>query len=162
MQDAEFQDGQMKELESALAALQPAGAAHVRDNMFFRAGVAQGRRRAWVWPGISATLLACLAISLVARPVGPATQRIMYVTVPSPQTPQTPPAQPAQRNAIARYEPPTAQDVESLRQQAASFKLRRAVLEKGLEALPASPAGGSGTSRQDANELLDELLRGAT
>jgi hypothetical protein len=148
----------MKELESALGALQPAGAAHVRDNLFFQAGAAHGRRRAWVWPGISAALLACLTISLVTRPADQMAERVVYVTVPSAQAAL---AQPAQPNAIARYEMPTVQDIKALRQQAASFKLRQAVLEKGLDALPAASAGGSGGPRQDTNELMDELLRGA-
>jgi len=127
----------MKELESALAALQPARAPQARDMLFFRAGRTQARRRALVWPGVSAVLLACLIVSLALRPaaVRPS-ERIVYLPAP---------AQAVQPGVPIKLEPLSPQDAELARRQGAYFKLRKALLEKGLDALPAASAtGGAG------------------
>jgi hypothetical protein len=89
-------DTELTELEAALRGLQPRADLD-RAAVCFRAGRASARS-GWVWPlaaVASAATAAVLGFLLLTRPVPPAVERIVVVTVPVP-TPAPPDApQPA-------------------------------------------------------------------
>jgi hypothetical protein len=131
-----------KELEAALGGLKPSGAAISRDRVMFAAGQAAARRHSRIWQGVSGTLAALLLASIVWRPG---------------------PAGPAQRVEMVAYESPTASPLGPIdRQEAEAFRryvrTRRAVLNRGLEAIPVSPASRNGSDATLSREDLDDLL----
>ena len=72
------------ELAASLAALNPASHGIDRDRLLFDAGRRDASRVRWVWPGLSAMLMAALVVLLV-RPREPqVVERIVHVTAPRP------------------------------------------------------------------------------
>jgi hypothetical protein len=139
-----------RELEMALGGLTPARTAIDRDRVMFRAGQASARRRRHLWQGVSATLAILLVVSVVAnRPASevPAPSKTV-AQVPTPELPTNVASVP-----ITQVEREAA---EAFRRY---MRTRRAVLEKGIEALPASPAFTRPTAeppltRDDLKDLL--------
>lgn len=121
------------ELEMALGRLAPQGVADRREEIAFEAGRRVGRRAAMPWRICSGALAACLALSLVPR-VTPTSSPVPVAKVSAPQ----PVA--AQLVTASRQEPPMIAGTYLV--------VREEVLEKGLDALPASGGrGGTGQSR---------------
>ncbi|MBV9126188.1 MAG: hypothetical protein JO112_22800 [Planctomycetes bacterium] len=135
----ELHDPELAALEAALAGLQPLPGKLNRDQLLFRAGQASGRR-GWLWPsaaGALALVAAGLAATLVAHPVPPRVERIVYVHVPAQVLPPTPAESsfPRKRTlspaSVADRPPALPGDY---------LKLRDQVLCWGVDALPQSPA----------------------
>ncbi len=124
---------QEQELEAALAGLTPAPASLDRDRLMFAAGRASIRRRTHFWQGMAAMLAVLLTVSVVAerRPVERSSQPRVAVRAPAPEVPVNVAAGPT--SSIERRE------AEAFRQY---MRTRRAVLDQGVDALPASPAVG--------------------
>jgi hypothetical protein len=146
MQDDDRLTPMDKELEAALGGLKPSGAAISRDRVMFAAGQAAAHRHGRVWQGVSGLLAALLLASIVWHPG---------------------PAGPAQRVETVAYEPPAVLPTASLaepidRQEVEAFRryvrTRRAVLNRGIEAIPVSPASRSGFDATLSREDLDDLL----
>ncbi|MBN1362892.1 MAG: hypothetical protein JW993_20000 [Sedimentisphaerales bacterium] len=128
-----------RELELALGGLKPPGVSVNRDRVMFRAGQASMRRRNHLWQGVSAMLVVLLLTSIVSRPD---------------------PAGPEQRVETVAYEPSVSSPGEPLdRQQAEAFRqyvrTRQAVLDRGIEALPASPVSHSSIAPPLSRDDLD-------
>ena len=117
-----------RELESALGCLRPAGAGMDRGELMFRLGQASVRRRGRIWQGLAAVLVACLAISLIARPAPREVERIVRVPV----------VQPVEAGETLS---PVLVATASALPDNAYLKVRRRVLDRGLDALPAVANG---------------------
>lgn len=150
MQDERLTPGEM-ELEAALAGLTPARAASInRDRVMFLAGRASTRRRRYLWQGASVLLLVVLVASLVTRPkperepaqrdlIAAGRNQTVSVTVAAGATPDIDPAQ-----------------VEAYRDY---VRLRRWVLERGVDALPGSAVAPEGRSlTPTAGQTLRDFL----
>jgi len=133
-------------IEEALAALRPAACGPDRDRLMWEAGRAS-RRTPTAWP-IATALLAVAVAALAAWPrEAPAprvVERVVYVTRdPAPAVPVSLP-------------PVAAAPQEQAWQPAGPgyLELRRAVLARGVDAIPEGPGGGGG-----APQTLGDLLR---
>ena len=149
MQDERLTPSEM-ELEAALSGLKPAGAIANRDRVMFLAGRASMRRRSHLWQGASAFLTIALIVSLLVRPKPETSlsQRDLIVVVND------------QARSLSVASDATS-DVDSAKVQAYReyVRLRRAVLERGVDALPAAtvaPANES-TSSTSYRQLKDLL-----
>lgn len=122
---------QQRELEAALASLTPAPASLDRDRLMFAAGRVSVRHRTYLWQGMAAMLAVLLTVSVVAerRPAeGPSHLEVVART-PAPEVPLGVASLPT--------EPVDRQEAEAFRQY---MRTRRAVLDRGVDALPVSPA----------------------
>lgn len=151
MQDDERLTPVERELEAALSGLKPAGAVANRDRVMFLAGRASMHRRNRLWQGVSAFLVVALAASLVARskPDMPPTEHGVVVATDNQVRSPSAASDTIQDNDPAR--------VKAMRNY---MRLRRAVLDRGVDALPnstVSPASSSdaaATPRRQLEELL--------
>jgi hypothetical protein len=146
MQDNDRLTPMDKELEAALGGLKPSGAAISRDRVMFAAGQAAARRRGRVWQGVSGLLAALLLASIVWRP-GPAGPVQHVETVAYESLAALPTASPPE--LIDR------QEMEAFRRY---VRTRRAVLNRGIEAIPVSPASRNASDATLTRDDLDELL----
>lgn len=135
-----------KELEAALGALKPTGTAIGRDRVMFAAGQASARRHNRLWQGVSGILVILLLASITWRP-GPADpgQRTETVVYESPAT--TP--------AFTPLDSVDRREVEAFRRY---IRTRQAVLSRGIEAIPVSPASGDGFDGTLTRADLDDLF----
>lgn len=150
MQDDDRLTPMENELAAALAAMKPSPAATSRDHIMFTAGQATARRRSRLWQGASVLLTVALLASLVTRPKPDDTQThsSLIVAVNDRVLPEPVASSPAGAIDPAR--------VEAFRDH---MRLRRAVLEHGIDALPAPPVSPTaGTDRGTAYEQLKEFL----
>ena len=136
---------QERELEAALGGLAPARSGINRDQVMFCAGRASARRRNRLWQGLSSTLAILLLISLVSRsqpgPLEPPREMIVHHTLERPSRP------------AARVD---EDRLEAFRQY---VRTRRAVLDRGVDAIPASSElGDRDYDPPLTREHLDELL----
>lgn len=134
-----------RELEAALGTLTPARTNVSRDQVMFSAGRASIRRRNRLWQGLSSTLAILLLVSVVSRSK-PASQE------PRPSTIAHNTPSPSSRPAATVDE----NRAEAFRQY---VRTRRAVLDRGVEAIPTS--SGYRDSSIDpplTREDLDDLL----
>jgi len=134
-----------QELEAALGTLTPTQAGLSRDQVMFAAGQASMRRRNRIWQGISSALVVLLLVALLWRP-----EPTMIEL--SPEIAAT---------GVAAVSPAAATVVDEDRGQAFGqyVRTRRAVLERGLDVLPASkptrtPKGEPPLTREDLSDLL--------
>lgn len=150
MQDDERLNPIEAELETALSGLKPAGGGLDRDRLMFLAGRASMHRRNHLWQVVCVLLAALLLAALAVRPrpgtTAPSPDRMARDEVPIP----------AHIVVSEPYEPIDPARAEAFREH---VRLRRAVLERGLDGLPAStvaPAAGGdpATARQRLHELL--------
>ncbi len=134
----DFRDPETAALETVLAALVPLADLLDRDQLVFRAGQASVARRGWAWPCTSA-ILAVLAVTfataLVLRPAPQPVERIVSVKEPAPPAPV--PEHPARPEPQPPQSGPLIAGNEQA--QAEYLKLRRQVLEHGVDALPQPP-----------------------
>ena len=138
-----------QELEAALGGLRPTPSGLSRDRLMFEAGRATQRQHHF-WQGLSATLAVLLVVSIVSRSRPVASQ-------PTPETIARAPVQKATTvRPYPQTEPVDRHASEAFRQY---VNIRQAVLDRGVEALPASPAMGQTTvtpplTREDIEDLL--------
>jgi len=139
-----------RELEGALGGLRPTRAVVDRDHVMFVAGRGSVRRQRRVWQGISTCLALMLAVSIFARPgakvveVGPE-----YVRSERPDVTEV----------ILVSEATESEDRESLEMFWEGMRMRRAVLDRGVEALPLPRARRSrGGETSLTVESLEDML----
>lgn len=126
-----------RELEAALAGLQPAHVAIDRDRLMFQAGRASVQPKGrGLWPVLSAGLAAALVLSVATRPDPAQTQRLAADLAPSVLLAPS---------AAAEATPDPSGDYVTL---------RREVLQKGLAALPDPPAAPVADRHADLETLL--------
>ena len=122
------------ELENALAALRPAGPGISRDALMFAAGARSARRRSRLWQGAACALAVLLTAAILLPRPAREVERIVYR--PAPPAPISVPA----KAAVAAVSPFTNEAAASTAvPNMAYLRLRQAVLERGPDALPASP-----------------------
>lgn len=129
MQDDERLTPIELELEAALSGLKPAGAGANRDRVMFLAGRASIRRRNRLWQGTCTFLAAALVASFVARPKPDA---VPIHRDPAVNVNREVRSLPLASSSTSDVDPAK---VEAIREY---VRLRRAVLEQGVDALPAS------------------------
>ncbi len=132
-----------RELETALRGLRPAGLAGSRDQVMFRAGYAKAIRARRVWQAASASLAILLAVSIAWRSGALKTHAVPHQSV-------------AVRHSHVPIKESTRQ-IPGTGREAEALRLRRAVLERGMDALPAwQPAsGGAKEARPDGRQVED-------
>ena len=146
MQDDDRLTPMEQELEAALGGLKPAGTALNRDYVMYQAGQTSARRRNHLWQGVSGVLVVLLVASMTWRP--------------RPAGPQPRVETLAYGLSAAPVEVSSAEPID--RQQAEAFRhyirMRQAVLNRGMEAIPVLPASHNGfdptLSREDLSDLL--------
>lgn len=138
-----------RELEAALGGLRIAPAAISRDRMMFDAGRASARRRSRLWQGSAAVLAIALLVSIALRPAPIGPERPTEA-VARQQISIEPVAQSA-----AHVEPLNLERAQAFRQY---IRMRRAVLERGVEVIPASDGIRDNPAPPLTREDLDELL----
>ncbi len=134
-----------RELEAALGTLAPTQVGLSRDQVMFQAGRASIRRRNRLWQGVSSGLVILLLVSIISRP-----EPNMIEVGPEIAAADAPGVSPAAATAI------DADRGQAFRQY---VRTRRAVLERGLDVLPASkpgrtPMGEPPLTREDLRDLL--------
>ncbi|MDY0357938.1 MAG: hypothetical protein RBR19_18795 [Sedimentisphaerales bacterium] len=138
-----------RELEAALGGLRVAPATISRNRVMFDAGRASARRRSRLWQGSSCVLTVLLLASVVSRP--------------TPTAPQRPAETVAERKAdispaaLSAASTP-AIDAEQVRAFRRYLRMRQAVLERGIDALPGSTEIPGSIDPPLTRENLDELL----
>ncbi|MBN1490247.1 MAG: hypothetical protein JXA69_10040 [Phycisphaerae bacterium] len=120
-----------RELEAALAALQPAVPAMDRDALMFRAGRASARNRMLPWRLATAALALALTTSLAIRPEPRTVERIVRVPAETPRIDSM--------YALARASFPTGETGTAT--QSSYLRVRDDVLAQGADALPRPPVG---------------------
>jgi hypothetical protein len=136
-------------LEAALGSLKPGAALVNRDSLMFAAGRASARRQHYVWQGTSVSLLVLLAVAIATRPkpIEPHVREIVAVSA------QSSAAVPFTRRASEPI------DETELAEFAQYVRLRRAVLERGVDALPASVVSPSTEREPPLNRSsIDDIL----
>ncbi len=138
-----------QELEAALGGLRPAPSGLNRDGLMFEAGRTTQRRHRF-WQGLSATLAVLLAVSVVSRS-RPVASQSTPKTIARARANKTPAAVP-----YSQTEQVDRRASEAFRQY---VNIRQAVINRGVEALPASPAMRQTTvapplTREDMEDLL--------
>jgi len=139
-----------RELEATLAGLTPASTNVSRDQVMFSAGRASVRRRNHLWQGICSILAVLLLTSIVSR------SRPTVLDRPDEAIAQQRPSVLPVNVSSIPIEPIDRQEAEAFRQY---VRTRRAVLDRGVEALPASSAIGRTPvdpplTREDLKNLL--------
>ena len=148
--ESEYEEGLTpaeREVAVALGGLRPAPAGLDRDRLMFQAGRASTRRTRHLWRAVAAVLAACLCLSIAFRPPPRETVRIVRVAAPPSQAP----AHPTVRESSTPW--PVRPD--------SYIRMRSAVLERGLCALPEAAAPGNGNDALWPAELLDIRRRRA-
>lgn len=121
-----------KEIEAALGGLRPARAPMNRDRVMFDAGRTSARRQNRIWQGISGFLGIVLLVSVLYRPSATVVETATNVVASDAGS--SLPVDGADRlhDSFHRERPDPVADY---------VRMRRAVLRRGIEALPAaSPA----------------------
>ncbi len=139
-----------KELEAALGGLRPAGATVDRDHVMFMAGRGSVRRQRRIWQGVSTCLALMLAVSILVRPgakeveVGPE-----YVANDTQDV----------REMVLASEAAEPEDTESLEMFFEGIRMRRAVIDRGVDALPTMRARHSRRGETSPSvDSLEEML----
>ena len=134
-----------RELEAALAGLAPARSGIDRDRVMFDVGRFSVRRSKRLWQGLSSVLVVLLLASVLARPTLSGAERGPEVVPRSIAAVST-----------RSLEPVDQQQIEAFRQY---VRTRQAVLDRGVEAIPASSGRKSdGVAPPAVNDDLDDLL----
>ena len=146
MPNQEYLDPAERELEAALARLDPSRAAIDRDALLFHAGQASVRRHCRAWQSASALLGGCLALALIWQPT-------LRPTAPIVSTPaQSPMAAELGETVLA----PAPRPFDAPEREATYITLRNEVLACGIDVLPEPPTLAA-TSTEPA-WLLDDAL----
>jgi hypothetical protein len=157
-----FREEDVKPLESALAALQPAAPALQRDRLLFRAGQLAARRGRWVWPlltVLSTGAALYLGMAALERAAAPPVREIVVVREQTPATAPLPPPVPPLEGEPAPPSVPSGPAVPMQPAVAADYSfdlpelpaptyrhLQNQVLRWGVEALPS----GVGTDAEQS------------
>ena len=134
-----------RELEAALGGLTPTGAGLSRDRIMFAAGQAAIQRKNRLWQGISSGLAVLLMVSILSRPEPTPIKlhpEIVATAAVGASSAALTMAEEDRGEAFGQY-----------------VRTRRAVLERGLDVLPASkptrkPMGEPPLTRENLSELL--------
>ena len=139
-----------KELEAALGGLQPTRAIVDRDHVMFMAGRGSIRRQRRVWQGVSTCLALMLAVSIFVRPGAKVVEvGLEYVANDRQDVPEVTFASQAAESV----------DRESLEMFWEGMRMRRAVLDRGVEALRSPRARRSrGGETSLTVESLEDML----
>lgn len=113
-----------RELEMALAGLKPAGTSLDRDRVMFTAGQASIRRHQRLWQAAASLLAGILLISILSGP--------------GPDLTEQPSDSITGREAAFYRQPIEPADGKRLEDFRQYVRIRRAVLDRGVDALPAS------------------------
>jgi len=144
-----------RELELALSSVRPARGGLNRDRVLFRAGQASARRQGMRMAGamgVLSGLLATVAVMLALdTPQTRVLEHIVYREAPAP-------THLASHEAVESLPQAALSPLPSPGAQAEYLRLRQAVLERGLDELPAAPASAA---RDDLKDLLDSVARPA-
>lgn len=135
-----------REIEAALGGLHISHAGVSRDAVMFDAGRASARRRDRLWQGASSVLALLLLVSVLSR----SDDRISQ---PPPETVAQLPPVPVSRAVAA-----DPVDTERARAFREYIRTRRAVLDRGVEAIEASSGTRDSFAPPLTRESLDELL----
>ena len=138
-----------RELEAALGGLRVAGATISRDRVLFDAGRASARRRSRLWQGSAAVLAIALLVSIALRPA-PTGPEHSTEAVARQHISIDPVAQSA-----AHVEPLNPERAQAFRQY---IRMRRAVLDRGVEVIPTSDGIRDNPAPPLTREDIDELL----
>jgi hypothetical protein len=138
-----------RELEAALGGLRIAPGAISRDRVMFDAGRAAARRRSRLWQGSAAVLALGLLISIASRPA-PTEPEHSTETAARQHISSDPVAQSA-----AHVEPFDSERARAFRQY---IRMRRAILERGVEVIPTSDGIRENPAPPLTREDIDELL----
>jgi hypothetical protein len=157
MSESAYND-ELAAFQAALARLTPAPDGISIARLLFQAGQLSARRRSWAWPcATAASMLLAVALgsALLLRPAPQPVERIVTIQVPSAAVPPPPPepAAPSTGETPVPSYPPNPGDGDYLR-------LRREVLDHGVDALPPPPTWSTAMPADDADTLLD-LPRGS-
>lgn len=144
MPNQEHLDPAERELEAALAQLDPSRAAIDRDALLFHAGQASVRRHCRAWQSASAVLGGCLALVLIWQPA-------LRQTPPIVSAPAQPPMAAEWVGTM-----PAARPFDAPERQATYVSLRNEVLACGIDVLPEPPTLAA-TATEPA-WLLDDAL----
>jgi hypothetical protein len=132
-----------RELEASLASLRPSSLLKGRDQMMFAAGYARARRQGHLWRGVAACLVVSLAASIVWRSGALKTEASPdWVVVAS--RPHVPAAE-------------SVRQIPGIGCEAEALRLRQAILERGMDALPAWQPVSCGTKdvQKDGRKVED-------
>ena len=150
MQDDDRLTPSEKEIEIALCGLKPARTTMNRDHVMFLAGRMSARRQGRIWQGASCLLGLVLLGSLIYRP--PATGVRTGADGVANNVRSVLPAQSADQPLSSFYHGRAGPAVNYVR-------MRRAVLNKGIEALPASsPVPPTEDELPTSEHVTDEFL----
>jgi len=138
-----------RELEAALGGLRIAPGAISRDRVMFDAGRASARRRSRLWQGSACVLAIALLASIASRPTSTGPEHFTE-TVARQQLSVGPVAQSA-----AYVKPFDLERAQAFRQY---IRMRRAVLDRGVEAIPTSDGIRNNPAPPLTREDIDELL----
>jgi hypothetical protein len=154
-------DDELTTFEAALARMTPMPEGINIARLLFQAGRLSAPRRSWAWPCATAAsmmLAATLGLVLVVRPTPQPAERIVTVFVPSP----TPPAHQPELSLPSTGETPVpvpqpslATDTEQPPSEGDYLQIRRAILAKGLDALPPPKPWPAAMPAEDTDTLLD-------
>lgn len=145
MRNDEVMTPSERELEAALSGLRPVRSAIDRDRVMFCAGRASVRRSTRLWQGLSSALMVLLLASVLTRPFAGESERGSETV-----------ARPVVRASHRAIEPVDQGQIEAFRQY---VRTRRAVLNRGVEAIEASSGRERGSialplTREDLDDLL--------
>ena len=120
------------DLERRLGSLSPRPVQTGRDRLMYEAGRRKERRTLRLWQSAAGALAAVLAVSIFIRPNPQPVEQIAVNEPPAAATVAV----------IARHEPSTAQSWDDL-PRPAYLRIRQAVLDHGIDALPDDETTGS-------------------
>lgn len=131
MQEEQPLDPPERELAEALGRLELGPVGSSPREIWYRAGLEAGRRRASAWRAVAGAvaLAACLLLALILGRPAETVERVVYVPrrSPAPAVEMPPPGQETPPKSLNGY-----------------LRLCDALAQQGLDALPAGPAGGGG------------------
>ena len=139
-----------RELEAALQRLRPAQASANRDRVMFMAGQGSVRRQRRIWQGVSICPTVMLTASILSRPP---LRTVEVTTQYAADTAQD------VREAISVSDLLAPAERKSLEMFMDSIRMRRAVLYRGIEALPTSNVERSAAGElRMTSENLEEMF----
>ena len=140
------------DMERRLESLSPRPVQAGRDRLMYEAGRRKERRTLRLWQSMAGTLAAVVAVSIFIRPEPRPIEQIAAKEPPAAAT----------AAVIARHEPSTAQSWDDL-PRPAYLRIRQAVLDHGIDALPDDETTGSRIRRVptllESRQTIERSLR---
>ncbi len=160
-------DPELTATEAALGSLAPARSGLDRDRLMFEAGQRSPRsatRGRFAWPSLAASLAVVAlgeAAALAYRPEPRVIERVVVLREPAPALSPSPVPSPVVILRQATPAPPSAAPAEFSQAETESERLRRQVLQLGIDGLPEPPpfafqshAGAAGAKPEPSGVLL--------